>query len=205
MKRILLSLLLIFSVVICLPSCNDVTIEENPEFAKFNAMFEKEFENYTITVDTTSYNGDVLNDKYVVTTVDGNKSVKYRIETLNEFVVNGDVITAPESYKKVVEGTQNLSINFAPLSDTSDITTKPYMNCNVPQFNFSYACLENEIITPQSFKADITSLNGFMKLNVKGTDATVMVKFSGEAVNSIEITYLTEAQSTVVITYNFTK
>ena len=78
-----------------------------------------------------------------------------------------------------------------------------YMNCIVPQFNFSYTCLNSEIITPQSFKANITSLNGFMKLNVEATDATVFVEFSGEAVDSIEISYVTTAESTVVIKYIF--
>ena len=202
MKRILLVLLLIFSMVICLPSCNE-NIEENPEFAKFNAMFNKEFANYTITVDTTSYNGDVLNNKYVVTTVDGNKSVKYRVETLNEFIVDGDVLTAPESYKKVVEGTQNINFNIVPMSNNPMYSTMSYTNCIVPKFNFSYTCLNSEIITPQSFKANITSLNGFMKLNVEATDATVSIEFSGETVDSIEISYVTTAESTVVIKYIF--
>ncbi|MBO5715486.1 MAG: hypothetical protein J6S23_03720 [Clostridia bacterium] len=202
MKRILLVLLLIFSMVICLPSCND-KIEENPEFAKFNAMFEKEFENYTITVDTTSANGDVLNNKYVVTTVDGNKKVNYRIETLNSFSVDGDNITAPDGYKKIVEGTQNVSITVAPFSNDSDYVTKPYMHCAVPKFNFSYTCLNSEIITPISFKANVTSLSKFMSLNVEATDAEVLVEYSGDSVNSIKITYVTEAESTVVIKYTF--
>ena len=196
MKRILLVLLLIFSMVICLPSC-DEKIEENPEFAKFNEMFNKDFENYTITVDTTSYNGDVLNNKYVVSTVDGKKTVTYRVETLNEFTVDNDNLIAPESYKNIVEGTKSLD----SMKYNDDLA--PYIHCIVPRFNFSYSCLSSDIITPVSFKANITSLYGFMKLNVEATDATVSIEFSGETVDSIEISYVTTAESTVVIKYVF--
>ena len=196
MKRILLVLLLIFSMVICLPSCNE-KIEENPEFAKFNEMFNKDFENYTITVETTSVNGDILNNKYVVTTTDGNKMVNYRIETLNSFGVDGDTITTPESYKKIVEGTQSLDF----MKFNNDLA--PYMHCSVPQFIFSYSCLSSDVITPVSFKATITSLSKFMNLNLNASNAKVYIEFSGAKAKSVEISYLTEAKSSVVITYTF--
>jgi hypothetical protein len=70
MKRILIALFLVFSLLICLTGCPEKIIE-NPEFAKFNEMFANGFENYTITVVTSSYNDDFLNDTYHVTTVDG--------------------------------------------------------------------------------------------------------------------------------------
>ena len=194
MKRILIALFLILSIVICLPACDlfntELPIEENPDFAAFNAMFDKTFDNYTIIVTTTSANNDVLNNKYVVTTENGVRSVAYVIETLNSFVIEGDKIIAPDSYKTVSAGTY-------------DATTSASEKFNVPKFNFSYRCIANDIITPATFKADIFSLSGFMGLEESVTDAEFRLNYSKENVELIETTYVTENGSTVVISYVF--
>lgn len=194
MKRILIALFLIFSLVICLPACDmigqDKPIEENPDFAKFNTMLDAKFENYTITVSTTSANNHKVNSKYVVSTVNGERSVAYTIETINSFVVDGDSITIPDEYNTTSTGVYD-SVESA--------NTK----FDVPNFNFSYKCIKNDVITHITFNADIISLNDFMGLNVKTTDAEFSLEYSKDALKSIEITYVTENDNTVVITYTF--
>lgn len=194
MKRIIIALFLIFSLVICLPACNivgqDTPIEENPDFAQFNAMFDAKFENYTITVSTTSANKLEVNSEYVVTTVNGERKVAYVIETLNSFVVDGDTIIIPDSYKTTTTGVYD--------GDESANT-----KFDVPHFNFSYKCIKNDVITPITFNADITSLNDFMGLNENVTEAEFSLKYSKDTIKSIEITYVTANENTVVITYTF--
>ena len=204
MKRILFSLLLIFSMVICLPSCQDNTVEENPEFAKFNEMFEASFENYTITVDTTSQNGQVINDEYVVTTVDGVKAVAYRVEVLNTFAFEGETITAPDNYKTVYEGTCEAD-KLTPTSGIipSSSASTSFMNFDVPKFKFSYKHIDNEMIIPGRFMGKITSLNGFMGLNVEASEAEFALEYNASAPKSMQITYVTNNGNTVVITYEF--
>lgn len=192
MKRILITLFLVLSLVICLPACTKGKVEENPEFAKFNEMFAKTFDDYTITVLTTSYNGDFLSDKYTVKTVDGVTSVTYRVETLNEFVVEGDMITVPDGYTTVTEGVYN-----------SNTDAEAVRNYTVPKFNFSNKCIGNVYISDSMFSADITSIEGFMGLNLHVTDATVIVTYSENAPASVIISYTTAADSKVIITYTF--
>ena len=189
MKRILIILILTLSLVFCLPSC-DKKIEENPEFARFNEMFQATFENYQINVSSTSQNGYTLNDEYIFSTVDGILTVSYTVEELNEFVIDGDSIGIPESYKTVTQGiyTAEESASFA---------------FDIPKFNFSYTCIKSDIITPKTFSADITSLKDFMGLNVNASNAKFNVSYSGNIPNSIEISYITEENVTVVITYTF--
>ena len=190
MKRILIALFLILSLAICLPACTKGIVEENPAFAKFNEMFTNAFDNYTISVSTTSYNGDILNDKYVVKTIDGVTYVTYTVETLNEFIMEGDKIGIPDGYKTVTEGVYN-----------SNTDAEAVQNYAVPKFNFSNKYIGNVYISDSMFSADITSLEGFMGLSLNVTDATVIITFSGNAPASVIISYTTAAESSVIITY----
>ncbi len=204
MKRILLCLLLIFSMVIFLPSCKDNTIEENPEFAKFNTMFDMAFSNYTITVDTTSKNGCVINDKYVIATVDGVKTVSYRVEVLNTFNLDDEAITVPDSYKSVYEGTceaDKLTPASAIIPSTS--ASASFMNFDVPKFKFSYNYIDNDMIIPGKFMGKITSLDGFMGLNVEASESSFTLEYGVNAPISMQVTYVTNNGNTVVITYTF--
>lgn len=189
MKRILLVFALILSLVICLPACGD-KIEENPEFARFNEMFQASFDNYIITVSSTSASGYQLNNLYMITTVDGVRSVSYTVETLNEFNVEGDLIEIPESYKSVEQGTYDAEISASSTFD-------------VPHFNFSYKCIKSDAITPKTFSADITSLAGFMGTSINATEAKFIVFYSDDVPSSIAISYVTEDDVTVLITYTF--
>ena len=183
MKRILLVLLLIFSMVICLPSCNE-NIEENPEFAKLNALLTN-----------TSAHVVIVNDKYVVTTANGTKLVSYRTETLNSFVIEGDVVSLPNGYKTVNEGTCNSAEINASSNKSFDI--------NVPKFQFSYKYINNDTIIPGRVVAKVKSLNGFMGLNIQVKEAKFALQYSDDAPVSMQITYVTQSGNTVIITYTF--
>ena len=190
MKRILLAIVLILSLVICLPSCGEKEIPENPEFARFNEMFQASFENYVITVCSTSASGYQLNNEYIITTADGVRSVAYTVETLNEIVVDGDLMEIPESFKNIEQGIYDAEISASSSFD-------------VPKFNFSYKCIKSDIITPQSFSAQITSLAGFMGSDINATNAEFSISYSDNVPSSIEISYVTEENVTVIITYSF--
>ena len=198
MKKIIIYLLII-STLVCLPSCNllngNKTVEENPEFAKLNALFESNFENYTITVDTTSPDGHELNDKYVVTTVNGKTSVTYKAETLNSFVIEGNIVSVPNGYKNVQEGT-------CDATELNVILNKS-ININVPKFQFSYKHIDNDMIIPGRIVAKVKSLNGFMGLNIKVKEAKFALQYTTDVPVSMQLTYVTMNGNTVVITYTF--
>lgn len=192
MKRILIALILVLSLVICLPSCKpEVNIEENPDFATYNEMLNKDFDNYTIDISITSANGDTVNEKYIVTTSDGMRSVTYRIERINQFTVNGDEITIPDGYVSVEEGTY----------DSNDSLAAKF---NVPKFNFSYTCLSDSDVTiGNTYSTAVTSLEKFMGLTISATNGSVKLNFDDGAAKSIAVSYVTELENTVIITYTF--
>ena len=190
MKRILIALFLVLSLIICLPSCGE-KIEENPDFATYNELFNKTFENYTIDVSVTGINGDVLNEQYVVTTEDGVRSVAYSIERLNQFEIEGDLINVPGNYVSVTTGEYS----------TEESKSQGF---DVPKFNFSYKCLnDKEVAFANSYSTGVTSVKDFMGLDVNATNGQVKLEYKGEKVISISVSFLTEAKSTVVITYTF--
>lgn len=184
MKRIIIVLILL-SLTICLPACSE---KENPEFARFNEMFDGSFETYKITVSSTSVSGQTVNNEYMITTMDGERRVSYKTEKLNEFIVDGDVIEIPTEYMTYEEGTYD-----AERSASSEF--------DIPDFNFSITCLSNPSISQNELSADITSLSDFMGIDVDAKTASCTVSYSGAYVNSIEISYVTEESVTVVITY----
>ena len=190
MKRILIALFLVLSLVICLPACTEESITDYIEYTAFNEMFSANFDNYTITVVTTSYNNDVLNDTYVVSTIAGITYVRYTIETLNEFVIEGDTISIPDGYKTVTEGVYN---------DNTD--AEIVESFKVPKFNFSSSCISSVNITDSTLTADINSLKDFMGLNLEVTDATVRVEYEGTSLSCVVISYDTVEGNSVVITY----
>ena len=194
MKRILIVVLLLISIVICLPSCFDdntnniPTIEENVDFASYNSMFEKEFTDYTIEVSIIGANNEVINETYNVSLENGVRVVTYRIERLNQFTIEGDQISIPEGYISIEEGTY----------------TENTERFNVPKFNFSYTCLGTSDVTlPTSYSSSITNIASFMGSSLSVTDASVKLEFKGSSAQAISISYVTESENTVSIKYTF--
>ena len=186
-----MSIILVFSLVICLVSCNN--IEENPEFEKFSNMVMNHSDSYQITITTTSPSGLVLVNEYKISTINGNTKIEYKVETLNEFSFDGDKINIPSGYKTVSEGV------IEKIQDSPELSM--YYN---PTFNFSYTCIDSDIITPISFSAKITSLEKFMGVNISDiSNAKFSLSYSGNSVKSIEVSYLTSNENSVVITYTF--
>lgn len=187
MKRILIAIILVLSLAICLPACNT---KNNVDYSKFNEMFSRSYNNYKITVSSTSASGNNVTNEYMVATVNGERRVNYRTEILNQFTVDGDVIELPQEYKTVEQGTYDKTISASSKFD-------------VPSFNFSKNTLKNFNVSTSEFSADITSLSEFMGSNVEATNAKFLLSFSGVHPDSIEISYITAENVSVVITYIF--
>ncbi len=194
MKRIFIALFLVLSLVICLPSCDET--KENADFVKFNDMLGNIPDNYQITVSTTSASGHILNNQYSISTIDGVSKIEYRIETFNDFSIDGNNIVS-NGYKTVTEGVCDNAQQIPGLGF--------YYN---PCFAFSNNNIGSYNVTSDLFTGQITSLSSFMGLD-RGLDegyadnANFTVSYSGNHVNSVEIIYVTATGNTVVITYTF--
>ena len=189
MKRIILALLVIFSLVIALPSCElSSGTASNPEFDWLNTLCARSFSNYTIDISVESEDGVKVTEHYDVKIVDGVKNINYRIERLSAFdIVDGEIVL-PNDYMSVVEGS---------------ITTTEEDEYALPTFNFSYDCLKSDVVISNTLKAKITSLSKFMGVDFEATDAKVIAVYSSYTVESVSITYTSESGNVVTITYTY--
>ena len=203
MKKIYIALLIILSFVICLSACDDIsgtttsstspTIPDDAKLVKFVDMFNRDFDIYTISISSSSPNGDTVNKEYVVVAIeDGTRTVSYRIETINGFVIDGDEIKVPDEYKTVTEGKYNELASSLSMFD-------------VPNFDFSLNSLETDYLyTESEFNGSIKSLESFMGLVEAGTtEEKLQIKYSDDIVESISISYISDNGNSVVITYTF--
>lgn len=209
MKRLLIVLLLTLSIIICLPACVDEetnpttsvttnptptkpSIDENPNFATYNSMFNKDFTKYTIEISVTDEYNNVVNEKYdVIIVPSGYRKVTYRIEHLNQFIIDGDDIIIPDEYISVESGVYDVEQSNARKFD-------------VPKFNFSYSCLSDSETAIQNFyHTKILSVKDFMGLDVVANNASVKLTFNGNDAESVIITYTSQNENKVVITYTF--
>ncbi len=187
MKRIILVFLVIFSLVIALPSCEFETETPNSEFEWLNTLCNRNYSSYTIDVTVESENGETINEHYDVEIIDGVKYVTYKVERLSGFEINGGEIALPGEYIKVTEG------SFTTEDDQYAL----------PTFNFSYKCLKSDVVVANTLKAKITSLSQFMGVDMDVTDAKVLATYSSSSVESVAISYVTESGNTVTVTYTY--
>lgn len=188
MKKIILALFVIFSLVIALPSCNFGVDDSNPDFDLLNDLCNKDFSSYTIKVAIEYANGGALNEQYDVTVVEGVKNVNYKVERFSGFDTNGDSISVPGNYVTTTEGT---------------LTSSEADEYALPEFNFSYKTLGSDMVVGRTLKANIVSLKGFAGIDMSISNGSVKVEYTSSAVNNVAITFDTDSGNTVTVTYIF--
>jgi hypothetical protein len=189
MKKIIIALLLIFAMLICLPSCNDNTNKDNT-LETLNGLTRNFVTNkaYTIEVVVENASGDKITEEYSITYAYGRRSVEYKIEKINAFIVDGDTITAPEEYITVSTGTY----------DREESANTRY---DLPTFTFSDETVKDYGACDGIMTGKIADLEAFMGSTVKSTDATVEVHYNESNIGRITVSYKTESGNTTTITY----
>lgn len=189
MKKIIIALLLIFAMLICLPSCNDNTTKDNT-LETLNGLTRNFVTNkaYTIEVVVENASGDKITEEYSITYAYGRRSVEYKIEKINAFIVDGDTITAPEEYITVSTGTY----------DREESANTRY---DLPTFTFSDETVKDYGAKDGIMTGKVADLEAFMGSTVKATDATVEVHYNESNIGRITVSYKTESGNTTTITY----
>ena len=187
MKKIILILLVIFSLVIALPSC-DNEIESHPEFDWLNSLCNRNYSSYTINIVTKSPNGDKIEELYDIDITDGVKNVAYKVERFSTFDTQNGQIVIPGDYINVTEGS---------------FTTDNESEYALPSFDFSYNSLQSDIIIANTLRAKIISLDKFIGIDMNATDAKVVAEYTAISVKNVAISFVTESGNTVTVTYIF--
>lgn len=198
MKRIIIAILLICILITPMVACDPQTTTpdpkdpstENTKLAKLDELAQKLENNFVIDVLVSSTYGLVASEQHTITTVDGHMRVFSKIERINSFVIEGDVITAPDSYSTIVE---------KELSE-DEIANG---NFNVPAFNFKTTSLSSIISMNGVTTAKLGSIKSFLGITITGKDAKIIVNHTDDAISSIEINYVTPQNNSVTIKYTF--
>lgn len=194
---IFVALLLAFTIVI-LCSCSGTD-------AKLNKLVKKSYDYVRLTI-TTDNEGIVLNSVYTATKADdGNVRVSYSYQTLNIIDMNGTSIMLPEGRITTYRGTAviNVKRNNATVTSSGD-----ELNLNLKQItannlkfkskNFSDIQEENGY-----FYAKINDFSQFLGTTIIGSDASVSVMYSNDALISLIITYINESGSVITASYQY--
>ncbi len=192
MKRIIISLILVFSFIICLPACS--LLSGNAEiYEKFN-NFSSNVNKYTIEIQVTSPNGNMVNETYQVIVEGTTRTVNYLIEKINTITVDGNNITVPEDYIDVTEGTAQETVG----------SQDAYA---LPTFKFSDLALKNferdTTSFPYKFSADVISTKSFMGVDLDANDITLTGAYLVTNFSYITLSYTTENGNTVTVTYTY--
>ena len=198
MKRIIIAILLVCILITPLVACDTQTTTkpqneptpENPKLVKLNELAEKLEGDFVIDIFVSSTNGHILSEKYTVTTVDGKTNVDAMIERINGFIIEGDVITPPDSYSTVTTKTL-----------TDEEIEKG--NFDIPAFSFKSSNLSSVVSTKDATTAKVSSIKSFLGISITGKDAKIVVTHTDDAISSVEISYVTPQNNNVTITYTF--
>ena len=191
MKKLIIAFTLILAIVICLPSCGGNNYDA--DLKTLNSLADKDYSFFTIDIVVSNSNGSAaVKENYMVTEVNGTRTVKYHIERLNDFVIDGNNIYAPNGYTTVNEGTLS----------TSEAESNKYA---VPSFEFSSTTLNVHSVTNKGtysiLNATVKSFDGFIQRDFEGSDAKVNVYYNSNQINSIEISFANASGSLTTITY----
>ncbi len=187
MKKIIVSLLLICSMLICLPSCENNT-EADKTLKKLNTLAAKPSTEYSISIEVQNASGDKIVEQYDISFSYGRRMVDYRIERLNSFTVNSEEIIAPDGYKTVTTGSY-------------DRETSAEARFDLPTFNFSDEALKDYKAIDGVFTAKILDSVAFFGKDLDCNDATLTVSYTENKINTVSISYKAESGNVTTITY----
>jgi len=191
MKKIIIALILVMAMMLCLPSC-DKSSEYKEDLKALDALAANGAKSYTIEITVASAEGERITELYTVKETNGERTVKYKIEKLNGFVVDGDSISAPNEYMSVSEGT----------FDAAESASEKYA---FPSFSFNSNNLSVNKISDHGtysvMQASINSLNGFTGGSIDGQDPNVTITYNDYQITSIALSYTTASGNTATVTY----
>ena len=189
MKKIIITLILVFSLIIALPSCDISNSQQsNPDFDKLNELCAIDYSSYNVSITIEALDSKIT-ENYSVTVEGDVKTVDYRIERYSTFEILPDgTISVPTNHITVQEGT---------------LATEESGKYDLPSFNFSYDALESDIVIGRTLKADIISFSSFIGTYMNVKDAKVVAEYSSSTLKNIVITFVTEAGQSVTVQYEF--
>lgn len=163
-------------------------VEEPEEFKVLNSLCESLTSNYTLEI-TVSH---AVTETYTVSEVEGVLNVDCRIEKINQFVIENGEIKVPDEYKTVTEKTLSQDEIMCGLFE-------------VPDFRFSSEYMYGISVsdTDSSTQYVLENPEKFFGRSIDASSILVCVDYTESAVNFISLSYTTDSEEEVTVTYKF--
>ena len=219
MKKTLLAIVLLLTILVCTVSCTMLPlypstqtttpesqqtvgggVEESPEtvWALLQKLSQEEYGK--VNLDIQIVTGDVeLKASYILT----NSNVAYSVEQLNLLPSDGDLKNVSQNYKKTISGTATIKNGKVEKFDGKAVDIPTYNELR-GAFNFNESNFKNVKVENGKFTADVAFASNFMGTSKNLSNMKIVVKYSETALQKMEITYNT-TNSTVTTVYKFTK
>ena len=216
MKKTLIPLILILTLLMCFVSCdfddgkknnnNESKTEQSTEIPEANKttyeiLNELVQVNYKkVELDITTITGDIeLESSYVLT----DSIVAYSVEQLNMLPSDGNIENISPNYKVTLMGTAIIENGKVVKLDGESVTLPSYDDLK-GSFNFKEGNFKNIKTENGKFTADVSSPSEFLGIEKFLNDMKIVVDYNFSALQKITITYKT-TNSTVTIVYEFEK
>jgi len=195
MKRIMLSIVLILTLLMSFISCNESTA------TIYDTLNELSKQNYSkIQLAITTVTDDIeLKANYILTA----SKVDYSVEQLNLLPSDGNFSGANEEYKTLINGSAAIE-NGAITDFGGEAVDIPEYDELKGHFDFKENYFKNIKIENGKLSADVESASEFLGTDKAISDAKLIVEFDESAIKSITITYKTTT-SVVTSVYLFEK
>lgn len=219
MKKILLSIVLLFAMIIAMVSCNQPNPEPSPQTTTpgsqettggdiqetpktvweiLQELSQKQYSKVELDIQTVTGNVE-LNANYILT----NSNVNYSVEQLNLLPSDGDLTNISPEYKTRLSGTATIKNGKIEKFDGEAVNIPSYDELK-GAFNFKESNFKNVKIENGKLTADVISASNFMGTSKNLSNLKIVVAYNDDALQKLEVTYNT-TNSTVTTVYEFTK
>lgn len=203
MKKIILSFVLIFSLLMSFSACKNGGSKDDktPEETVYSVLDRLAKNDYSeIELTTTVKNGDIeLTAKYVLT----DTSVTYVVEQMSMLPVDGVLDNVSATDKIVLSGTATVKDGTVLTLDGASVNMPEYDELK-GAFNFKEDYFSNVKEDSGKFSADVISPADFLGTTKVLANLKVEVEYNSNAITKLTLVYKT-ANSTVTTVYLFKK
>ena len=212
MKKIILSFILVFTLLMTLVACSGSgggTASSRPEGTKEPSVVDTLYDRLNdlaeasysmVELHITTQSGDVeLKGAYVLTP----DQVTYSVEQLNLLPSEGTLDGGSPSYKITLEGTATIENGKITHFDGDAVELPSHVELS-GAFHFQENYFKNVQMKDGEFTAEVVSVSAFLGTNQELSDVKLAVKYNDSAFERIVITYKTENAS-VTTEYVFEK
>ena len=207
MKKLIVSILLLFTLLIGATACFQTPTSESTSSESDSApqtIYEQldsfaDVRYQQVKLDVLTVTGDIqLSASYTLTQND----VKYSVEQLNTLPEDGKLDGVSPNYKKTQTGTAKIIAGKVMQFDGQGVVLPAYEELK-GSFHFDESNLKNVEMQENTLSADVISPSSFYGAEVDIQNVKICVEYTQTAFRQISITYQTASASVTTI-YEFT-